>query len=206
MGLGVASLGEDARFVPHRGGGTCSPPNLALVRRRVGILLLRRSAARIPPLQFGGKDTAAPVRRQGYCRSSSAVRKPPLLERLVDGADSARRKTLHDVVAPSWNLVLGVDTVRSRCRRLAFRRVWGICLSFHSPKERQEPCRSCTAPLIDGALWIQLVAQTRAKKVRKKRWEIVSQDGEIPTTRNRRRAIRIGGCFRLPGTGYPRAV
>ena len=85
MGLGVALLGEDARFVPHRGGGTCSPLNLALVRCRVGIF--RSSAARIPPLLFGGKDTAAPVRRQGYCRSSSAVRKPPLLERLVDGAE-----------------------------------------------------------------------------------------------------------------------
>ena len=84
MGLGVALLGEDARFVPHRGGGTCCPPNLALVRRRVGILLLRSSAVRKPPLQFGGKDT---VRRQGYRRSSSAVRIPPLLERLVDGAE-----------------------------------------------------------------------------------------------------------------------
>ena len=100
MGLGVALLGEDARFVPHRGGGTCCPPNLALVRRRVGILLLvRRLGNR---RSFGGKDTAAPVRRQGYrrskdtaapvrrqgyCRSSSAVRKPPLLERLVDGAE-----------------------------------------------------------------------------------------------------------------------
>ena len=76
-GPGRGVVGGRRSFCPPPGRGDLLSPNLALIRRRVGILLLwssgvrrqgyRRSnsAARIPPLQFGGKDTAAPVRRLG---------------------------------------------------------------------------------------------------------------------------------------------
>ena len=69
------------------------------------------------------------------------------IERLIDRAKSTRRKTLHDVVAPSRNMVLGVETVRTRRRRLAFR-IWGICLSFHSQnrgKNRADPAPRCSS-------------------------------------------------------------